>query len=258
MVFKFSRAWTVVLRYLYSHRNGMSSLFDYFYWPLIDMLIFGFVGTSLSTQQNSTVVINLIAGLILWQVSFRTHLEVSRNLLQEIWDENLVNFFATPLTIAEWIVGLMMTGLLGTLITVPYGALLMKLIFNLNLFSIGISLLPLILLLVVSGWVLGFIASGFLIYWGQRIETIVWAIGWLPAPFCSVYYSVDILPHWMQIVSKCLPMTHAFEGMRYALTMGQIPYWHIAVSFTLNVVYLILALGFFMHMLRKSKAQGLS
>jgi ABC-2 type transport system permease protein len=259
MELKLSRVWTVFLRYFYAHRNTPSSAFDFLYWPLVDMVLFGFIGVWLSKQQSSDkVVLSLVIGLVLWGIAYRTNLEISKNLVQELWDENLINFFATPLSLTEWICGLMLSGFLCIMFALPYGALLAYFIFGLNIFSIGFTIIPLIFLLIMSGWILGFIAAGILIYGGQKIETIVWAMGWLPAPFCSVYYPVEVLPNWMQFISKLLPMTYAFEGMRQALNTGTIPYYYLMVSFMLSFIYLIGTLIFFTFMFRKSKEQGLS
>lgn len=259
MQFSFSRAWTVVLRYFYSNRRTASTFFDYLYWPVIDILLFGYIGLSLSQQSmNGNLVANLLTGMVLWQVAFRTNLEVSKNLLLELWDKNLINFFATPLRLSEWLAGLMMLGPIAILFTVPYGALIVKLMMNENIFSMGWPILLIIGLLIMSGWFLGIITASFLIYYGQKIDTLVWAIGWLPTPFCSIYYPLDTLPHWMQVVSKFLPMTYAFEAMRIINNENIIPYDYLAISFCLNAVYLIISLAFFVYMFKKSRGEGLS
>lgn len=258
MELNFTRIRTVVLRYFYAHRRTPSSFFDFLYWPLIDIFLFGFIGVWFSTQQSPHAVASLMIGLVLWQVSFRTNLEISRNLIQELWEENLINFFATPITISEWLIGLMLCGFLAVLITIPYGTLLVYAIFGQNIFSIGFVMIPLIILLIMSGWVLGLFASAILIYYGQKIETMVWAMGWLPAPFCSVYYPLEVLPTWMQLIGKCLPMTYAFQAVRVALNTGTTSYSDIGISFALNIVYLIAAIMFFNHQFKKSKQYGLN
>lgn len=259
MEFKLYRAWTVVTRYFYSNRRTASTFFDYLYWPVVDILLFGYIGLSLSTQSlNNNLVINLLTGMVLWQVAFRTNLEVSKNLLLELWDENLINFFATPLRLSEWLAGLMMLGPISILFTVPYGALIVKLMMNENIFNMGWSMLLIIGLLIMSGWFLGIITSSFLIFYGQKIDTLVWALGWLPTPFCSIYYPLETLPHWMQLVSKFLPMTYAFEAMRIIINTQTIPYNLLAMSFGLNLLYLAGAIAFFLHMFKKSKGEGLS
>lgn len=259
MEFAWYRVWTVVLRYFYANRRTVSTFFDYFYWPLIDILLFGYIGTSLATQcSTNNLVLNLLTGMVLWQIMFRTNLEISKNLMQELWDENLINFFATPLQTSEWIIGLMFLGPLTILFTLPYGALLVYVAMGQNIFTMGWFILILIGLLTMGGWILGLIASSFLIRYGQKIDTLIWAIGWLPAPFCSVYYPLETLPLWMQTLSKLLPMTYAFEAMRIFTNMHSISWHHVGMSLIMNLIYLCAALILFFYMFNKSKEQGLS
>ncbi|MDR3549903.1 MAG: ABC transporter permease [Candidatus Babeliales bacterium] len=258
MEFSLVRVWTVILRYFYSYGRNINKSFEFFFWPLIDTVLFGFIGMGTSDGSHPELLAGLLVGLILWQITQRTSMEISRNLLQEIWDENLVNFFATPLTIFEWITGLLSLGFIITfLITIPYAALIVYGIFGYNLFALGWLLLPSILLLIVSGWILGFIAASMLIYWGQQIDILVWALPWLPTPFCSIYYPVAVLPKWMQLISKGLPMSYVFEGLRFTIRTGQTSYWHLGMSATLNILYLLITLSLFFYMFKKSKAKGL-
>lgn len=257
MEFKFSRAWSITLRYFYANSKTLISIFDFLYWPVIDILLFGFISISLSPDNSAQAVASLVTALVLWQVYYRTNMEVARNFAQELWDDNLINLFATPLTLLELMCGLMITGLMSLAITIPYGAALVKLAFNYNIFSIGPTFLLFAFLLAVSGWSLGFISAGLLIYKGQKIDSMVWAIAWLPAPFCAVYYPNEVLPTWMQYVGKCLPMTYAYEGMRIVLHTHTIPYQHIALCALLNGILLMAALYFFFFMFKKSKNGGL-
>ena len=52
----------------------------------------------------------LLTGVVFWQVVWRANYEISVNLLEEFWNQNMVNLFATPLTVWEWSVGLVFLG----------------------------------------------------------------------------------------------------------------------------------------------------
>jgi len=258
MIICLSRIWAVMLRYFYSYGHNINKGFEFFFWPLIDTVLFGFIGTGAANQTNPTLLAGLLMGLILWQVTQRASMEISRNLLQEIWDENLINFFATPLKPCEWILGLLSLGTtIIILITIPYAALIVYSIFGYNIFSLGWLLIPNIILLIFSGWILGFISASLLIYWGQQIDILVWALPWIPTPFCSIYYPVEVLPGWMQTISKGLPMSYVFEGLRLTINTGVTSYWHMGMSLGLNIIYLAGAVTLFYVMFEKSKAKGL-
>jgi ABC-2 type transport system permease protein len=257
MEFKFSRAWNVSLRYFYSNSKTLISIFDFLYWPIIDILLFGFIGVWLSKDQSVNIVASLVTALVLWQIYYRTNMEVARNFAQELWDDNLINMFASPLTLTELIIGLMLTGFVSLAITIPYGAFLVKIVFNYSIFKLGSLFFLLAFMVAISGWSLGLISAGLLLYKGQRIDTMVWAIAWIPAPFCSVYYPIEILPYWMQIVGKCFPMTYAFNAMRTMLSTQTISYSDIFMCAILSILLFAASLLFFFFMFKKSKANGL-
>jgi ABC-2 type transport system permease protein len=249
---------TVALRYFYVSLHDFNKIIDFLYWPLLDILLYGFIGISFADKQHPTTVLAFLTALVLWQVVYRANLEISRNIVQELWDNNLINLLTTPLTVGEWMSGLMFTGLVSTFFTVPFGALAVYLIYGYNVFSIGVSFLLFATLLIMSGWILGLIGSSFLIWGGQRIETIVWAVGWLPAPFCSVYYPLSILPGWMQLIGNCLPMTYVFEAMRLLIREGILSRQYLMIALCLNIFYCLLFYCFFNFMLNKSKDRGLT
>ena len=257
MMISMPRVWTVVLRYFYASRRDLSKVFDFTYWPLIDIFMTGFLGVSLVPDSHSSMIVALLTALVVWQIAARTNMEISRNVLQELWDNNLVNWLATPLSVGEWLIGLMVAGLLSSIITFIFGAGAVYLIYGVSVFNVGPSIVLSLFSLAMGGWILGLIGSSFLIRWGQRVETMVWAMNWLPAPFCGVFYSVEILPGWAQVLSKILPMTYAFKALRGAIQMGEISYATLGVSFLLNAIYLIAALLLFYRMLSISKRRGL-
>lgn len=257
MIISMPRIWTVVLRYFYSSRRDLSKAFDFVYWPLIDIFMTGFLGVSLVQDPNSSMIVALLTSLVIWQIAFRTNMEISRNVLQELWDNNLLNWLATPLATHEWLIGLMLTGFLSSIITFLFGSFVVKMIYGISIFAVGPVIILCLISLAMAGWILGLLGSSFLIRWGQRVETMVWALGWFPAPFCGVFYSVDVLPTWAQYFSTILPMTYALKALRLAINTGEVSYTCIGISFALNGIYLVAALTLFYTMLRISKRRGL-
>ena len=258
MNFSFARVWTIVLHIFYGSRHDFNRLAEITYWPFIDILLFGFIGVSFASSQQSNLMLAFLGGLVLWQVAYRTNLEISRNILQELRDKNLINLLATPLSTAEWIMGLMLTGGIVIIFTCVFGAACVCMLYHTNIFAIGFPLGIFVALLAMSGWVLGLLSASVLMRWGQRVETVVWAIGWLPAPFCSVYYPTDVLPAWAQTISKCLPMTYVFEALRVYIKTGILSYSYILMAIVLLGIYLTAALCLFFAMLHHRKNKGLT
>jgi ABC-2 type transport system permease protein len=169
-----------------------------------------------------------------------------------------VNLFSTPLKLYEWIVALMMAGLIKICITVAFGGFLVWLLYTLNVFHIGWAFLPFGASLVLSGWSMGFLSSSVMIYYGQRVQMLAWMTAYLFAPFCAVFYPLSALPGWAQVIGRALPMTYIFEGMREVLNTGVFSWKCFLMSIALNIVFLILTVSLFKWLFEKSRNKGLA
>lgn len=255
----FSRIKGVFFRYYYNLIKGFMQLSDLFYWPLVDILLWGLTSIWIQRQsQTPHLPLILMTGLIFWQVAWRGSIDISINLLQEFWTRNLVNMFSTPLKISEWICGVLLLSACKLTVTISFGTLMVYLLYSLNVFTVGWAFLPFAALLFIFGWTIGFTTSGLIIYWGHQVEMLAWMIGFLFAPFSAVFYPVGILPEWAQVISWMLPTTYVFEGMRQILAGEAIPYSYMLFSLVLNTVYLSSSIFFFQFMFKKSRKKGLA
>ncbi len=248
------------MRHVLQTYKDMAKIFDMLYWPLVDITLMGF--TALWFQNNLPANANLgfmlLSGIVLWGVIWRSNIDVSLNFLEELWSKNLVNLFSTPLSLAEWVIGMMFLGFVRSFIVFFYGAFLVWVFYSWNIFTLGYLLIPYFILLMVSGWCIGFFIAAFLAYYGLRVQALVWAIGWVFSIFGAVYYPIAILPKWVQIISKGLPISYVFEGMRMNIETGLIPTWYLTMASGLSLFYLSFSLFFFRYMFNASRSKGLA
>jgi ABC-2 type transport system permease protein len=253
------RVWAIVLRHLLLTFRSLDRIFNVFYWPLLNIVLWGITSVWLQQQaKESHIIAMILTGLILWQIVFRVNLETAKSLFEEIINQNLVNLFSTPLTLREWIAAIMILGIINMVLVMLCGIAAIWFLYGVNIFSLGWTLIPFMLLLLLSGWCIGFFICGLLIYWGMKAQDFIYTIGWLFAPFSAVYYPLAVLPGWVQSIARMLPMTYVFEGMRQVLKTGTISVSYLFLSFSLNILYLAGALYFFKHMFEKSKQKGLA
>lgn len=249
----------VFLRYFYVSKKGIHQLSDLFYWPLVDILIWGLTSYWIVKQSHiSSLSLALLTGLIFWQIVWRGSIDISVCLLQEFWHRNLVNLFSTPLKISEWIAGMLLLCLGKLVITIGFGSLMVYLLFSLNVFTVGWAFLPFAVSLIIFGWALSFLSSSMIIYWGHKVEMFAWMMAFLFAPFSAVFYPVEVLPDWAQVISWCLPTTYIFEGMRSILAGGAFPVRDFWMSMGLDLVYLAGSFAIFKWMFEKTIEKGLA
>ncbi len=209
-------------------------------------------------SQNANIITMILTGLILWQIVFRVNLETAKGLFEELLSHNVVNLFSTPLSLAEWIVAMMLLGVINLVLVMVCCSLAVWLLYGINILVLGWSLIPFMLSLLIAGWFIGFFICGLLINWGLKAQDFVFTVGWVFAPFSAIYYPLNVLPHWLQVIGKCLPMTYVFEVMRGVLTNEPVPPYYLTMSFILDFIYLTLSLLFFWYMFENSRTKGLA
>jgi ABC-2 type transport system permease protein len=255
---RWRRLYGFCLRHVYPLRRDFDLLSDMLYWPVIDVIVWGVTGRWLGGEDGAaSVMATILTGLILWNIIWRSQSEVSRNLIDEIWNNNLVNLFSTPLSIGEWIIGVLGLSVMKMTFTVSVLTTIIFFLYKVNVFAVGWWLVPFFVGAVMSGWWIGFLSAGIVIRWGPKVQTVVWTLPGILLPFSVVFFPLALLPSFVRPISYLLPTTYIFESMRSVLILGTIDIRFLAISYALNIIYLVLALRWFKKSFRKSLELGL-
>lgn len=256
---RFHRIYGVVLRHLYLHRRSMARLMETFYWPLLDLLVWGFITVYLQRYREGLpgFVIFFIGALILWDILFRSQQGISISFLEEMWSRNLMNLFVSPLRPGEFIIATMVISILKLLSASAVTISLAWVLYSFNLFMIGLSLIPFILSLTVMGWSIGILTTSIIMRYGQKAEVLAWGLAFLFQPISAVFYPVSVLPEFLQVVARFVPAAHIFEGMRAVIAGGGFPVEELIWAAGLDGIYLIGSILFFYAMFRSVKVRGL-
>lgn len=235
------RIIAVVLRHLYLQMRDLIRFADVTYWPAIDMIFWGFSSTWAVTQgADQQVITAMLICSILWQVVFRTNVELSANIMEEIWERNVLNLFSTPLTFTEWIIGLMLVGFVRVFLVFFVCVLVSYYAFNFSIIEFGlIPLSAAISCLIFIGWSMGLFNAAIVLAMGRRAQTMPWILGWMLAPFCGVFSDVSVLPDWMRVAGSFIPMTQIFEATRSYVVTGEFNYFVLVKAFFESLIFCI-------------------
>ena len=157
--------------------------------------------------------------------------------LEEIWSRNFTNLFVAPLKVSEIITALTSTALLRTLIGIIPAIILMNPLFGVSLLQMGPPLFLLFLSLYLFGTTLGLLVTSGLLRFGPAFENVAWSSLFILAPLGCVYYPLSILPEWLQILAKGLPLVYLFEEARSILVNNVVNYNNIMTALALNLFY---------------------
>lgn len=253
------RLAAVALRQFYLYAGSPTRLVPLFAWVAIDIVLWGFITRYLNSLASPgfNFVPALLGAVLLWDFLTRVMQGVSTAFLEDVWSRNFLNMFATPLRISEYILGLVITSIATSLIGLLTMLCLATLVFGLSFFAYGAAIVPFLLVLFLSGIALGIAGSAMVLRLGPASEWFVWPMPALLSPFVGVFYPISTLPFWMQVISRALPPSYVFEGIR-AIVRHQ-P-WNpagLAVGFGLSLLYIAAAGLFFRHVFRVAVRTGL-
>lgn len=250
-----SRVWALVLRYTYLYSRSFPRVTEIFFWPIMDLLVWGFLTVYLRGMPRPVEF--LIGAMIFWDILYRAQQGVTLSFVEDIWARNLLNIFVAPVRVSEFIAATYVVGLARITVTVLVLAVMAWWLYAFNLFVLGFSLLPFFANLLLMGWAVGMITTALIMRWGQAAEALAWGIPFLIQPLAAVFYPVSVLPKFVQPFALCIPATHVFEGMRQVLDHQGFPTQSLLTALGLNLAYLILAGWFFHYMFGVARAKGL-
>ena len=254
----FNRMHGLFLRHFFLIKSSFPRILDLIYWPSIQIILWGFISkffTTYSDYYNNTVGIILTCA-ILYDFLFRSSISFNMLFLEEIWSRNFTNLFIAPMKISEIIISLVFTALIRTLIGLVPAILLTSPLFGISILNLGVPLFFLFLSLYIFGITLGLFVSSGLIRFGPSFENIAWSSLFLLAPLGCIYYPIEILPEFFQILAKGLPLVYIFDETRNILVNNFVNFENILYAFYLNAIYLLIGISLFYFSFSKAREKG--
>ena len=100
-------------------------------------------------------------------------------------------------------------------------------------------IVPILTALYIFGVTIGLLVTSGLVRFGPSFENIAWASLFFLAPLGCIYYPIEILPNFLQIIAKVLPLVYIFEEMRNILINNIVNYQAIILSIAISIIYFI-------------------
>jgi ABC-2 type transport system permease protein len=252
------RILAIVLRQFYLVRGSPSRILPMFMWVMIDMILWGFLTRYLnaSTHSSFDFVPALLGAVLLWDFLTRVMHGLSMAFFEDVWSRNFLNIFATPITIAEYVTGLVLSSIASSSLALIV-MVIIALGFGLSFFTYGLMLAPFLLVLFMCGIALGIVGISIVLRLGPAAEWFIWPVPAMLSPFVGVFYPLSTLPAWMRMIAHGLPPSYVFESMRKIVAGGRPSYFGLALSAGLALVYILLACWYFSRTYRYAVRVGL-
>jgi ABC-2 type transport system permease protein len=244
---------------VFSRFLKIEELIDFAFWPTLDIIIWGGVGLALSKNgQSSEYIMLSILCAVMMRVYTYCYVNSAFNFASEMMSRNIINLFAAPLNFNEWFTGAMISGGIIGLLLVLFSSIVAWLIFGVFILKNALGLMVFIIPLLISAWAVSCITIMILMLLGVHAQRLIFVMAWLFIPFSGVYYSLALMPAWIQSVARFVPMSYIFEALRIFVLEGRFSLSHLVYGYGLALVYFVITLIACNLMFERSRRLGLA
>lgn len=181
-------------------------------------LSIAFIGVE---QEDPDLVLTLMIGAVFWNFLSIVFGFIAETVAWERWEGTLEYTFMAPIHRWTQLLGSTAYALMYGLVHTAVMLVVLTLFFGLDLTHAD-PLTPIVFLAVGS---LSFIGIGMMaailpLMYVERGAQMTFMLQSALLLVSGVYYSVDVLPEWMQALSRLSPATYVLEGMRAGIIEG--------------------------------------
>ncbi|HTV81536.1 MAG TPA: ABC transporter permease [Acidobacteriaceae bacterium] len=253
------RTSALLLRQFYLLRGSPTRIVPLFAWVAIDIVLWGFITRYLNSVSAArfNFVPAMLGAVLLWDFMARVMQGITTAFLEDVWSRNFLNLFASPMSVAEYLSGLVLTSIATSLVGLAVMVVLATVVFGLSFFVYGAMLAAFLLVLFLFGISLGIFGCALVLRFGPAAEWFIWPIPAFISPLACVFYPLATLPHWMQWLARLIPASYVFEGMRGVLAHHAMAATPLAIGSVLAALYLLLMARAFTGVYRHAVRTGL-
>ena len=218
-------------------------------------MLWGFITRYLNSVSGArfNFVPAMLGAVLLWDFLARVMQGITTAFLEDVWSRNFLNLFASPLSVSEYLGGLVLSGIATSAIGLVVMVALATLVFGLSFFVYGAMLPPFLLVLFLFGICARHLwqRAGAAVRPGRGVAHLAHP-GAASRRCAGVFYPLSTLPHWMQWLARIIPPSYVFEGMRQILSRqtGAAPQAAHAIAVTPLLIGSVLALVYLLGMAR--------
>jgi ABC-2 type transport system permease protein len=256
---KLHRINAVIVRHGYEARRNFDRVVDTLWWPVLDIVLWGFFSIYLMHGKGlqPNIVSLMLGAAILWTMFYSFQRDMAVAFIDDLWCRNLINLFSTPLTLSEYMAGIIAVCILKVMVGLAAASAIAWAAYSFDILPWLPKFIPYIANLLFFALAIGIAITGMIFRYSTKIQALAWGFAGLLMPVSCIFYPVSSLPKWLQDVAWMMPTAHSFEGMRQVLAGKGFSPLHFWWGAGLNAVYFALAVWFFTWIFEKARSRGL-
>ena len=212
-------------------------------------------------QGSARLILSLMIGATFWNYLSVVFSVIAEQISWERWEGTLEYTMMAPVRRVSQLLGATVFAVMWGLIHTTVVLIVLVLFFGIDLSAanfLSAGVLMLVGSLSIIG--IGMMAATLPLMWVERGDQMVFVIQSLLLLVSGVYYSVTILPGWIQPISALSPATYILDGVRQALIQGtpvtSMGFSHVLPLAVMAVVFIPLGVFVFGWAERYAKRTG--
>jgi ABC-2 type transport system permease protein len=175
-------------------------------------------------QGNDRLLLYLMIGAIFWNYLSTLFQILAEQIAWERWEGTLEYTMMAPVRRTSQLLGSTLFALAYGLIHTGVILVVLTLFFGLDLSHADFATAGLFMLIGSLSFIgIGMMAAVLPLMYVERGAQMTFVLQSLLLLISGVYYSVDVLPEWMQLLSRFSPATYILDGVRHGLIDGAAP-----------------------------------
>ena len=185
---KIYRIKAVMMRHAYEVRRNVDRVTDMIYWPVLDIIVWGFFTVYLAHggRPGGGIAGFLLGAAILWGMFYSFQRDMAVGFLDELWPRNLINLFSTPLDVSEYLSGLIVVNLFKVMAGAVCAGIVPWACYAFNIFPRLPQFVPFMLNLMLFGLALGVFTSGLILRYATKVQGLAWSFAGLLLPVSCI------------------------------------------------------------------------
>jgi ABC-2 type transport system permease protein len=237
-------------------KRNVFTLFEILFWPIVAFFSVGLLAEFAALQPGTKAFI--LVGVVSMSAVQVCQLDVAYALLYDVWSKALKHGFIAPVGIRHLFLGSLAVGIVrgGTVfILLMLGSYLF---FGFNFMIPGTGPVCLFVLgLFLCAATVGIMVCILVLFFGNRAEVAAWSLVSLMLLICGIYYPISILPKWVALMAKLIPLTYFLEYFRYFYGFEPTSSHVLAKGYGMVLVYIFLEILLMKLALQRARRTGI-
>lgn len=252
------RVRAIVKRQLFVQKRAPHRWFDMVVWPIVDTVLWGSIGLFVDQQGGAVQsgVPYILSGVLLMHVVYQSNVSMATGFMDETWSRNIMNVMVSPVREVEYALALAWVSLLRLVIGLTSVGLAAVALYSFNVTTAGVGLIPVVAILMLTGWCVAMIVIGLVLRYGDGAEILAWGILFIVIALSGAFYPPEALPDLLRPLAYVLPSTYAFDAARDLLAGEPVPWARLGAAAAALVVVIPVCIGYALKMLKTFRQRG--